>query len=236
MFSQRTIEQLGYYVYSLIDPFTTNIFYIGKGTGNRVYSHQNDALESEDSTDKLDYIRDIISRGGKIQHEIIRHGLDEKTAFEVEGALIDIYGLDELKNAVNGHGHNTRGLQPDIELEVRYGSDPIQIEHRVFLAMVSGTYDPFTTPDDHLYEVARKWWRVNPSRHDAEYALAVHKGIIRGIYRITGWEKAVAPYSCPEDKGRFAFIGEIADQELIDQYLYGDISDYITQNAKWVNC
>ena len=235
MFGQRTVEQLGYYVYTLIDPFTGDIFYVGKGTGNRVYSHQNDALESETSSDKLDFIREILAAGETPLHVIVRHGMDEKTAFEVEGALIDAYGLDELKNAVNGHGHNTRGLQPDLELEIRYGAEPAIIEHPVFLAMVSGTYDPFTTPDDQLYEVARKWWRVNPDRHDAEYALAVHKGIVRGIYRITDWEDAVAPYGCPEDEGRVAFIGE-ETSELDEYYLHRDISDYITQNAKWVNC
>ena len=44
-FSQLTCEKLGYYVYSLIDPFSDKVFYIGKGTGNRVYAHENDALE-----------------------------------------------------------------------------------------------------------------------------------------------------------------------------------------------
>lgn len=35
-FSDKTIEELGYYVYSLTDPRNNKIFYIGKGCGNRV--------------------------------------------------------------------------------------------------------------------------------------------------------------------------------------------------------
>ncbi|WP_263312590.1 hypothetical protein [Campylobacter sp. LR264d] len=36
-FSQEIIEQLGYYVYGLIDPRNGRYFYIGKGKGNRVF-------------------------------------------------------------------------------------------------------------------------------------------------------------------------------------------------------
>mgnify|MGYP003582053019 FL=1 len=35
-FSQLTIEKLGYYVYTLTDPFDGFVFYVGKGQGNRV--------------------------------------------------------------------------------------------------------------------------------------------------------------------------------------------------------
>ena len=56
-FSQLTIEKLGYYVYTLTDPFDGFVFYVGKGQGNRVFAHVNDALETETSSDKLDRIR-----------------------------------------------------------------------------------------------------------------------------------------------------------------------------------
>ena len=37
-FSNKSIEELGFYVYSLVDPRDGKIFYIGKGCGNRVSS------------------------------------------------------------------------------------------------------------------------------------------------------------------------------------------------------
>ena len=46
MFTPEVIEQLQYYVYRLIDPRTGNTFYVGKGKGNRLYAHINDALKN----------------------------------------------------------------------------------------------------------------------------------------------------------------------------------------------
>jgi len=38
-FSQKTIEELGYYVYVYSDPDTHKPFYVGKGKGNRAFDH-----------------------------------------------------------------------------------------------------------------------------------------------------------------------------------------------------
>lgn len=41
-FSEKSLLSLGdYYVYGLIDPRSKQIFYIGKGTKNRVLEHEN---------------------------------------------------------------------------------------------------------------------------------------------------------------------------------------------------
>jgi hypothetical protein len=38
-FSKEAVEQLGRYVYRLIDPRDGTTFYVGKGQGNQVFSH-----------------------------------------------------------------------------------------------------------------------------------------------------------------------------------------------------
>lgn len=38
-FTPEVESRLQYYVYALVDPRTDQIFYVGKGVGNRVFQH-----------------------------------------------------------------------------------------------------------------------------------------------------------------------------------------------------
>lgn len=108
--SQSTIEKLGYYVYLLSDPRTGKTFYIGKGCGNRINHHLLGALEENTKeTDKVKMIRDIISFGLEVDLIILRHGLTEKEAIEIEGSIIDFIGIKNLTNLVLGHHSLDRG-------------------------------------------------------------------------------------------------------------------------------
>ncbi len=96
-------------VYRLIDPRNGETFYVGKGQGDRVFSHiraeQN--LEGDDLDNKIKRIREILLAGFEVAHVIHRHGMDDKTAFEVEAALIDAY--PGLTNIVGGAGSRDYG-------------------------------------------------------------------------------------------------------------------------------
>ena len=75
MFTPEVIEQLQYYVYRLIDTRNGQTFYVGKGKGNRLYAHINDALKNFDGQSYIDKDEDEISAKIKQIREIRTSGL-----------------------------------------------------------------------------------------------------------------------------------------------------------------
>ena len=101
-FSDAVAAKQGHYVYRLIDPRNGMTFYVGRGQGNRVFSHatgQQPRTEAEDDIVlKSKTIRDIKYAGLEVQHVIHRHGMNEQTAREVEAAMInECPGLTNVK-------------------------------------------------------------------------------------------------------------------------------------------
>ena len=120
-----------YYVYALCEKKDGKLipFYIGKGTGARVWNHKDEAdkeyqeiqEEYKNDKDKLDKAlatlsakKQMIDRlGDNISHIIIKSGLTEYEAFMCESSLINLLNLknlfypneNELTNKVNGHSN-----------------------------------------------------------------------------------------------------------------------------------
>jgi uncharacterized protein len=236
-FSQSIIEQLGFYVYLLIDPETEQIFYVGKGTGNRIFAHINQALISLKDTDKLEKIRELQAKGINVKHIIHRHGLSEKEAFEVESSLIDFIGLDELVNVVSGYESNSRGQMNISEIVALYDAPKIEIIEPSILITVNRLYKRGMSEED-LYEITRGSWVIGKRRDKAKYAFSIYNGIVRQVYSIYSWSPILVKNPQVKTRQRWRFEG-VAAKEM-QHFVGGSVVDYITQGAqnpiKYVNC
>jgi len=218
-FPPEVIGEIGHYVYRLIDPRNGETFYIGKGQGNRVFAHvRGEASTDVDSLDaKSLRIWEIRNAGFSVQHVIHRHGLDEKTAYEVEGALLDAYS--GTTNIAGGRGNGDRGAAHSRQIIERYTADSAEITHRAIEINVR-----VFSVDRDLYTATRFAWRVDKNRAEkAEIALAVMQGLIKGVYSIDRWLLATKE-NFPEfgDQGdvpgRYGFIGSEAVSEIQQRY------------------
>ncbi|MBM9432497.1 GIY-YIG nuclease family protein [Flaviflexus equikiangi] len=96
---RQVADELGFYVYALLDPRTSVPFYVGKGRGDRFTSHGYEAMYDSESdfdhevvkSSKVAKIREIRDAGLEPEIWIIRHGMKSDVEYtSVEAACIDL--------------------------------------------------------------------------------------------------------------------------------------------------
>lgn len=224
-FPESVIEKLGVYVYRLIDPRNGETFYIGKGVGNRVFSHLQGAIattgEEDATSEKLERIREINSTGLEVLHIIHRHGMDHDTAFAVEAALMEAY--PGLTNLACGKGNQDFGVMHATEIIDMYQAKDADLsKHKIIMINVNDA------EQRELYNATRYAWKLNKDKaEEAEYVLAVCKGLIRGVFKPNKWLDAT-PENFPGRElrpGRSGFEGEVAPPEICEMYLRKKVPD-----------
>lgn len=232
--SHSVIEKLQYYVYILIDPRDNHIFYIWKWKWNRIYSHLNWAIKWDKPSDKINLIKEIIIEWLEVQHYIVRHGLTEKEALEVEWALIDFYWKNNLTNIVLGHDSNERWIMNITEININYDAEEVEICDKVILININNLYH-FWISEKDLYEATRKSWVLNKDRANrADYVLSHYHWIVREVYEIDYWYESNEFKNVNETwwkitNWRYEFIWKIATQAVRNKYLHKSIKKYFKQ-------
>jgi hypothetical protein len=224
-FTADVASKLKTYVYRLIDPRNGETFYVGKGQGNRVFSHiraeQN--LEGDAVDNKLKRIHEIRLAGFEVAHVIHRHGMDERTAFEVEAALIDAY--PGLTNIAGGTGGDYGAMHAK-EIIHRYSAEPAVFRHKVLLISVNRS-----ATERSLYDATRYAWKISKAKaKQAEVILATMQGLIVGAFIAYDWLDAT-PANFPGRAegdgvpGRIGFVGEEAPDDIKKLYVGKRVPD-----------
>ena len=150
-----------FYDYFLMHP-NGIVFYVGKGTGNRINEHEIEAKRGIKSR-KCDVIRKIWANGEEVIKQKVAFFDNEKNAYDLEMLLIAFFGRENLTNRTDGG----EGLREGNQIAKKG-------EHKSFVL-----YIPVTLVDD-LHRCLELEGEINPDNSRvAEYALVIIGGYTR---------------------------------------------------------
>lgn len=203
------------------------VFYIGKGVGNRAYDHARSAKSAGGSTlnPKRELINAIHAARHEVIVEIVRSNLpDEKTAYEVEAAVIDTLqhaASSTIVYQIAGHGHSARGWS-SLEALRHLVATPVDIPPtmRPCVLIRPRKKYRYSMTVEEMWEATRGGWTFKYRPY--EYAFCVHNGITRGIWRVTGWDPDEGRWGV----GRRGLEGQPA-LDLWDEYVGRHVGHYL---------
>lgn len=227
-FSTIAADGLKYYVYILIDPRNNKIFYVGKGCGNRIFQHVNEAESSDAGSDKLEIIRAIKESGKEVKYYIIRHGIETpEEAFLVESVMIDFLTFKDfsfianISNIQAGHHQWDKGIKTVDEIEELYDCPLVERQHKLLCVNINNTY----RTEKDIYEATRKSWRINKAKaNEADFVVSEYHGVIRAIFKVNkeGWQLQHDGITSDvgRAKRRYFFEGKsVEDENILKLYL-----------------
>jgi len=227
-------SKLGYYVYLYVDPSDDSVFYVGKGKGARALSH----LNTQERKSVTSAIRRIRASGSEPRIDILAHGLpSEDVAFAVEAAAIDLIGVHNLTNAVSGRGKAKYGRTSLAQLIAHYTKRKAAITEPSILIRINKLYH-FGMTEAELYDATRSAWRAGERKDKARYAFAVYEGIVREVYRITGWLPGGSTFAAQNQgrrrqrPGRWEFVGTLAEDRVRQRYVNSYVGHLFPKGAQ----
>ncbi|WP_127142103.1 LEM-3-like GIY-YIG domain-containing protein [Flagellimonas marinaquae] len=228
MFDEKTKSQLKYYVYLLIHPETDEPFYVGKGKDDRIFAHIHQEIDEENESLKYDEIQRIGPKN--VKHVIVRHGLNETTAFAIEASLIDTFRfIPSFNKFTRGNiqgGINSieKGLMTSDEIIALYNAAPVtRIGEDCIIININKNYNRGDGVDS-IYLATKEIWKMADWRpKNYRYVLSEHRGLIREVFEVEEWYEKERTDRNGKPYIGFGFNGRVAFKDIRDRYIHKSI-------------
>lgn len=241
-FSPKVVERLKHYVYLYIDPRSDRTFYIGKGKGNRAFSH----LKGTGDSDKIRTISELRKLGKEPRIELLKYGLTSEEALLVEATAIDLLDVKSLTNESRGHGTRFGARASVQEVIDTLGAKEVNITEPTLLININKNFRYGISPME-LYDVTRSAWKLGAKREVVRYAMSIYRGIVREVYEVTAWIRGGRSIRSDDltnsrfkPKGRWEFVGIVAEDKIRKRYVGKSVAKYFKKGAQnplmYLNC
>lgn len=237
-FPNNIHKELKNYIYALYDPSSSTDlpFYVGRGVGDRVFSHLKDSHNDEVQLQ----IDELQKKGVKPIIKIILHGLSVQQARAAETALIALLGKDNLANKVKGSGSSLTKVDPQ-ELVDHYNAKAVKIKHKAII-IIRNPWNP-DLPERVHYDRTRSAWKLGNKKDFAEYAFLVNQGVVKRVYTIANWYPDGTTFHSRNNpdptntnylkdyaiRNRYEFVGRLLDlsDDISKMYIGKSVKKYI---------
>jgi len=209
-------DVVGIYVYALRDPRDQIVFYIGQGTGNRLFNHffETDRYINgriQTPSNKVLRIAEVWNSDADVEWFFLAHNINEETITKdaIESAAIDLLALNQNGQAFDQNiGNHSTFLDRQGLADRSAGLVNPQHEYpMVFLFPIHNRLENGIEP----LEATQCCWYVTQEKRNAAYAIAIgiSDSISRGVFTIDDWH--------PEGD-LFGFSGlPLINHELLDK-------------------
>lgn len=222
-FNEGEKALLGKYIYALRDPRDSKVFYIGQGTGDRLFAHFDEAEKYLNGSNKalaskILRIVDIWSNNEDVEWFIISHQVNEdiNPVDAIESALIDLLSISQNGQALNQiKGIHSKFLDPTM-LSNRSANyvNPDNQYKSVFLFPIQNQIANGLSP----YDATRCCWYVTQANRNLQntIAIGISNFISLGVFKIGQWI---------QQNDLFKFNGKIYEEhELLNKNFRNVIS------------
>jgi hypothetical protein len=122
-------------------------------------------------------------------------------------------------------------------LIAHYTKRTVPIREAAILIRINKLYH-YGMSEAELYDATRSSWKLGEKKGSVHYAFAVFEGVVREVYKITGWVPGGTSFAAQNKgerrprPGRWEFVGTLAEPRMRQRYINSYVGHLFAKGAQ----